>query len=232
MQAVALRLKSSDVWWQAGAILLFAGLISVWDILALDLSVSQWFGNSQGFALRTHWFWQRVLHDAIRWPAWAAIGFFIWLSMRGAGTALKRDARWALGGALIAVLAVQWLKRNSATSCPWDLQVFGGVAHYVPHWVWGLRDGGPGRCFPSGHACVAFGFLPVWAVFKRHLQWPKWVLAGLILAGIALGGVQVLRGAHFVSHVLWSGWVCTVVAVVMFWTREMLRETSSQKFKR
>lgn len=30
--------------------------------------------------------------------------------------------------------------------------------------------------------------------------------------GALFGGAQVLRGAHFVSHVLWSGWICWALA--------------------
>ena len=62
-----------------------------------------------------------------------------------------RKAGWVLVGCLLAVAA---LKRHSPTSCPWSLQEFGGHAVYLSHWRW-RPDGGPGHCFPSGHASGA-----------------------------------------------------------------------------
>jgi len=31
---------------------------------------------------------------------------------------------------------------------------------------------------------------------------------GVLGIGLVLGAVQVVRGAHFVSHVLWAAWMC------------------------
>ncbi len=208
-------MKLSKAWINAGSLMLGVILLSMWDLLALDVSISQWFGNAQGFVLREHWFWQRVMHDAVRWPAWGLLGIIAFLSLLATDIELKRDARWALAGTLVAVMAVQWLKRSSDTSCPWNLQMFGGAASYVSHWAWRMSDGGPGRCFPAGHASVAFGFLPAWAALQSHFRRPVWMLAAVVLAGLVLGLVQVARGAHFVSHVLWSGWVCAAVALLI-----------------
>jgi membrane-associated PAP2 superfamily phosphatase len=213
----------SRAWIKVGPFIVAAFLLSAWDLLALDVSISQWFGNAQGFALRDHWFWQRVMHDAVRWPAWGLLAILAFFSLRAKAIELKHDARWALAGTLIAVMAVQWLKRSSHTSCPWDLQMFGGAASYVSHWAWRMSDGGPGRCFPAGHASVAFGFLPAWAALHSHFRRPLWMLAVVMLAGLVLGFVQVARGAHFVSHVLWSGWVCAAVA----WLMDALRKNNN-----
>ncbi|HEY5633580.1 MAG TPA: sulfatase-like hydrolase/transferase [Burkholderiaceae bacterium] len=60
--------------------------------------------------------------------------------------------------AVIALALLPALKRLSLSSCPWDLAEFGGTAAYVPHGLPGTGDGGPGHCFPSGHAVSAFAF--------------------------------------------------------------------------
>jgi len=39
----------------------------------------------------------------------------------------------------------------------------------------------------------------------------RW-LAAALAAGLVLGVAQQLRGAHFMSHTLWSAWLCWVVA--------------------
>jgi membrane-associated PAP2 superfamily phosphatase len=109
------------------------------------------------------------------------------------------------------------LKQLSRTSCPWDLAAFGGVASYVPHWYFGVSDGGPGHCFPSGHAASAFSFLPGWFVLRHHRpRLARWCLAGIITLGLLLGGGQLVRGAHYVSHTLWTAWICWACCVLAF----------------
>ena len=61
--------------------------------------------------------------------------------------------------ALLSLAVVSITKNLSATSCPWDLAQFGGVARHVSHWALGVLDGGSGRCFPAGHASAGFAFL-------------------------------------------------------------------------
>ncbi|MEO7642473.1 MAG: phosphatase PAP2 family protein, partial [Ramlibacter sp.] len=113
-----------------------------------------------------------------------------------------------------AMLLVTALKHASATSCPWDLQAFGGTARHISHWHLGQADGGPGRCFPAGHASAAFGFVA--GYFALRLARPRaarvW-LAAALLAGLAFGLVQQWRGAHFASHTLWTGWLCWTFAL-------------------
>jgi membrane-associated PAP2 superfamily phosphatase len=118
-----------------------------------------------------------------------------------------------MGVVLITLLVVPVIKRYSQTSCPWDLTEFGGTAAYVPHWVRGLTDGGPGHCFPSGHAVSAFGFFGLYFLWRDHD--PRRAHAALLavsVLGLLLGTAQIARGAHHLSHVLWSAWLCWTVA--------------------
>jgi hypothetical protein len=103
-----------------------------------------------------------------------------------AGPTRADRVRW-LAVTLLCVLAVPALKQFSHTSCPWDLAEFGGVARYVGHWQAGLLDGGPGRCFPSGHATAAFAFFGGWFVLRDHQpRAARLWLAGVLLAGLVL----------------------------------------------
>ena len=87
--------------------------------------------------------------------------------------------------ALLAWGAVATIKALSATSCPWDLQPFGGVARYVSHWAgWRTPDGGGGRCFPAGHATAGFAF--VGGFFALRQQCPRLAVAWL-WAALAIG---------------------------------------------
>jgi len=101
-------------------------------------------------------------------------------------------------------------------SCPWDVQDFGGIAPYVSHWAWSVRDTGPGGCFPAGHASAAFACFGGYFVFRQTSPGVAraW-LAAVVLSGLALGLAQQMRGAHFTSHTLWTAWVCWVVALII-----------------
>ena len=197
--------------WSLAALL----AIMAWDASGLDLPLARWFGNARGFALMHHWWLQNLLHDGVRLVSWALVALLvlaIWWPM-GPLRALPRGSRVGMViGMLLAALAVQGLKRISYTSCPWSLAEFGGAAAYVSHWQWGVRDGGSGHCFPAGHASVAFSYLGAW--FWLRPWAPRlargWLIATL-LAGLVFGTVQMARGAHYLSHVLWAGWVCWVV---------------------
>lgn len=116
---------------------------------------------------------------------------------------------------LASAAAVAWLKSASTTSCPWDLAEFGGLAHYVPHWDWWAQDGGSGHCFPAGHASSGFAFIGAWFAFRPCPPAARRWACGALAAGLVLGLAQQVRGAHFMSHTLWSGWVCWVVAWVI-----------------
>jgi membrane-associated PAP2 superfamily phosphatase len=51
--------------------------------------------------------------------------------------------------------------------------------------------------------------------WRRHdPRVARGLLAAALLAGALFGGVQVLRGAHYLSHVLWSAWLCAALAVI------------------
>lgn len=193
-------------------------LLLAWDYAGLDLTLARWFGTAAGFSRENDWLWRHMLHDEIRpWP-WviefgllAAIG---WPWGNLARLARPRRAQLALT-TLAALLLISSIKLHSHTSCPWELQEFGGVASHVSHWAWGVRDGGRGGCFPAGHASTGFAFLGGFFAFRRVLPATAWRwLAGAMGAGLILGLAQQVRGAHYMSHTLWTAWLCWTVAAL------------------
>ena len=194
-------------------------LLVLWDFSGLDLPMAHWFGSAKGFALESHWLWRNVLHDDIRlWP-WA-FELALLLAIFWPFGSLKqlprlRRAQLALT-TFAALLVVSAIKLYSHTSCPWDLQQFGGVATYVSHWAWGVRDGGTGRCFPAGHASSGFAFIGGFFAFRHGLPKTAWRwFAGVMLVGTLLGLAQQIRGAHYMSHTLWTAWFCWTVAAAL-----------------
>lgn len=194
--------------------------IGLWDMLALDLPMARWFGTPTGFPLRGHWLWATVLHEGARRVAWAlqlVLLLSVWWPF-GVLRVLTRRQRLHMFVAAMACLAViSTLKNMNLTSCPWDLAEFGGNAIYVSPWDWGRSDGGTGRCFPAGHASAAFCFLPgyFWLREKAPRAARIWLVVTLV-AGFTLGLAQQVRGAHYLSHNLWTAWLCWVVAALSY----------------
>ncbi|ART53240.1 phosphatidic acid phosphatase [Acidovorax carolinensis] len=183
-----------------------------WDALGQDRALAHAFGSGNGFPLREQWFFVQVLHEGARRTAW----LFLLLLTLGVWWPMGLLRRIDLGerlqlavSALVALFVVSSLKSLSATSCPWDLAEFGGVARYASHWALGIVDGGGGRCFPAGHASAGFAFLGgYFALRRRQPRAARLWLAASLAAGLILGGAQQVRGAHFMSHTLWTGWLC------------------------
>ena len=199
----------------AGLLLLLA-----WDATGWDLAVVSLFGDARGFAWRDAYATSLLLHGGGRVLAWALLGALAWAAWKAqAGRGPGRAERWRwLGVVVLCVLAVPLLKQFSHTSCPWDLAQFQGVARYVPHWQWGISDGGPGRCFPSGHAVAAFGFFGLYFLWRGHdaQRARRWLMAVLAM-GLVYGIGQLLRGAHYPSHTLWSAWLCWAICASAAW---------------
>lgn len=189
-------------------------LVLAWDASGLDLSVAQALASARGFPWRDAWLTRVLLHEGGRLLAAATLLILMVHALRSRRWhGHETDARhlpWAgVGAVLLNLSAVPALKRSATTSCPWDLAAFGGSARYVSHWDWGVPDLGPGHCFPSGHAVAGFAFIALYFVW-RHSQparAKRWLLYALG-TGLAYGTAQVLRGAHYVSHVAWSAWLC------------------------
>jgi membrane-associated PAP2 superfamily phosphatase len=137
---------------------------------------------------------------------------------RGIWRQLTRSQRLEIAaGITLSLVVVTAIKRISLTSCPWDLQAFGGVASYVSHWSWGVSDGGSGSCFPGGHASSAFAFIALslpWlmSLDKDQQRLGRAMTGVMVLSGLVLGLAQTLRGAHYPSHTAWTALVCAATA--------------------
>lgn len=211
-------------------------LILAWDFSGLDLWMAQLFGGPQGFSQTNSWLWAGLLHDDLRpfpWLLEIALIIAIWWpigSLRLISRA--RRAQFALT-TLLALLLVSSIKMHSSTSCPWDLEQFGGLAQHVSHWAWGARDGGSGGCFPAGHASAGFAFLGGFFALRHGAanSAKRWLI-GAMMAGLILGMAQQIRGAHYMSHTLWTAWFCwsaaaAVDAVFSLWIAKRRRSQKS-----
>src|SRR5690606_16500174 len=78
---------------------------------------------------------------------------------------------------------------------------------------------GPGLCWPGGHASGGFALAAAYFVLRdSRPHSARWMLAIGLLFGCVMSIVQMVRGAHFLSHNLWSLWLvwatCFVIDVL------------------
>lgn len=193
-------------------------VLLLWDLSSLDLPLARIMGGGAGFPLRHNWWLTHVLHDGARRAAWVlatALALGVWWPVGP----LRRLDVWARAQLAVTVLAapllVSSLKWFSHSSCPWDLNLYGGWARYASHWSW-VADGGSGHCFPAGHASAGFALLGGYFAFRAvDARLARVWLGAALAAGLTLGVAQQLRGAHFMSHTLWTALACWSVAVVL-----------------
>jgi membrane-associated PAP2 superfamily phosphatase len=208
-------------WARRDALVLALGLVllALWEASRLDMPLERLAGGPQGFPWANAWFTHRFLHDGGRWLAAAVLVLQLATLWRPptAGQPSRGERGVALGITVAAMAWVPVLKRFSHTSCPYTLAEFGGTVPYVPHWVLNVVDGGPGHCFPSGHAVAAFGFFSLYFLWRSHsLVRARLWLRGVLALGSLFAWAQLMRGAHFASHSLWSAWWCFGVCALAF----------------
>ena len=122
----------------------------------------------------------------------------------------------ALSAVLVPVVT-STLKHLSASHCPWDLLRYGGEQPYVRLFGAFPADMLPGQCLPAGHASSALWLVALavcWLPARPSRARAAALLA--IGAGATVGYLQQLRGAHFMTHTLWSIWIaCTIVVALI-----------------
>ena len=112
-----------------------------------------------------------------------------------------------------APLLISSLKAVTHVFCPYELVRYGGREAYKPTFGRYAKAERPprfGRGFPAGHASGGFALLSLAGIgVSRRARF-----GGLIIglsAGSLMGGYQILKGAHFLSHTIVTALVCWLV---------------------
>lgn len=111
---------------------------------------------------------------------------------------------------------VQSLKGASIHACPYDLAMYGGHDRWFALFDPATVASRLGHCWPGGHASA--GFAVIAGYFALRMQAPRWahrLLAAGVLLGSVMAAVQIVRGAHFLSHNLWSLWLTWAVCLAI-----------------
>jgi membrane-associated PAP2 superfamily phosphatase len=206
--------QSLRFWWSHfhAQLAAFALLATVFAVTPLDVTIARvvFFDSTSAQWIGGHsWLTNELLHTGGRWTirAMLALGLACWIAtyVERDWRALRRPTAFFAIATLLSIGTVGWLKTLTNVDCPWDLAPFGGRFPYVElfaHRPDALRIG---RCFPAAHASSGYSLLALYFVFReRHALLAKLGLGVGLLAGLAFGLAQQARGAHFVSHDLWS----------------------------
>ena len=207
-----------ELWWLAGALALIFLLARY---TSLDHALAGFFydPDTRQFPLRDHAFWAAIMHTGLKYlsvVAWFALLVY-WITLRGhrSRQPLRRAIGFTLLVALLAAFAVSFLRALSAHSCPWELSLFGGTADYFRFFDAMPLNPGSGRCAPSGHAASGFVWLTAYIALRGvDRTKARFALVFALSLGFLTGLTQLARGAHFLSHVLLTAWVCFAVAWV------------------
>lgn len=177
--------------------------------------------QGEEWRLRDAWLTNDIVHDQGR--NLVAIALFT-LLLTIALSHLSQTVRpyrkglyYILVSALVTVGIVNLLKEYSALDCPWDLARYGGEKAYLGLFDSRLAGQSAGGCFPAGHASGAYCWLGLYFL-ARHFkpQWRYRVLGGVLMVGFVFGVAQQLRGAHFISHDLWTLYISWMSASVCY----------------
>ena len=204
---------------------LFLPIAAVLAVTYLDLHLAQrWFfdaGAGHWLGKGTVWA-DSVLHRGGRYlmRLIGVLAILSWaLSWRAAGLRPWRRAAgyFALCMALVP-LTVGALKETTNVDCPWDLQGLGGDRPYV-HLFEDRPDDLPrAACFPGAHSSSAFALFGLYFVGlglgRRRLAVAA--LGGAAALGAVFSFAQQARGAHFLSHDLWSAAIAWAICLALY----------------
>ncbi|CAD1789215.1 phosphatase PAP2 family protein [Xanthomonas arboricola pv. juglandis] len=203
-----------------------AGVL-VLSALLMSAGGDQWIADAlyrlEGghWLLKDHWFTSGVIHRVGKWLSTAAAVSVLVLALVAWCRPRLRVLRWPLTylatSIALSTSLVSLLKSWTAMDCPWDLSRYGGTQPMI-----GLFESRHGiaasGCFPAGHASAGYAWVALY--FCALALRPAWRVPALwlgIAAGLLFGIAQQLRGAHFLSHDLWSLAVCWGTALALYW---------------
>lgn len=191
--------------------------------LELDQKLATWLFTLQGgqWQWKDAWLAEQVIHRGGR-----SASIIAGLTVLIAALASRWRSRWLplhrpllrlFTSIAVATVVVSLCKRISGMDCPWDLVVYGGS-----HEFYGVFDPRPAGfvasgCFPAGHSSAGFAWIAMYFLLMDVAPRYRWMglLSGLV-PGIVFGFTQQVRGAHFLSHDLWTLAICWFVALGLY----------------
>tara|TARA_R110000772_G_scaffold248463_1_gene362528 strand:- start:1100 stop:1837 length:738 start_codon:yes stop_codon:yes gene_type:complete len=203
-------------------LIFFILALSLDAVFGLDLHLADWLFNLQdgSWALRDSWLTQNFLHTGGRnFSVLLALLLLILISASYAVEKLKplRRGLWMVFvAAFVSALVVSLLKSVTHQVCPWDINRYGGVKPLLSFFQSYAVNTDVGGCFPAGHASAGYSWFGLYFFARQYAY--GWRFHALIIPvglGLIFGFDQQLRGAHFLSHDIWTAGICWMLALAM-----------------
>ncbi len=200
-------------------------LVVIAQFTNLDVKIEDYYYDAQlhQFIWKNSWFAKQFMHVYVK-DLMVMLGFLlIAVTLFDLARPIKTMRNWmrirlrfvALAAILIPSI-ISTAKQLSVVHCPWDVQRYGGTAPYLKLFDLMPSHLEAGHCFPAGHASTGL-WLAAFCVFwlPHHPRKALTVFLAGLGVGFALGWVQQMRGAHFLSHTLWSMWITSAIILLM-----------------
>ncbi|MEN0036560.1 MAG: phosphatase PAP2 family protein [Cellvibrio sp.] len=193
--------------------------ITVGDV---DRGLADYFYGIQGnsWAWKDHWITETFFHRGGRnislFLLLLLLVFLVASHFISTLQSLKKPLFYLFLATAGSSLLISCLKALLAVSCPWEFYRYGGDLPYLGVVDQLFQRNGSG-CFPAGQASAGYAWISCY--FFGVYCCSKWRWLGLVLpliAGSVLGLAQQIRGAHFISHDLWSAAICWFFSLTLF----------------
>jgi len=191
-------------------VVLMLGLLVVVEFTHLDKWVSglAFDANLQAFPMKRDFLFDTVFHDwARKIPMAVAVLTLAALASTvfNQNVILRHAALFVFLSMLITTGLIALMKSSSSIHCPYDLVSYGGQFQETGLLDFSARIQAPGKCWPSGHASGGFSLLALYyaaRIYKPEYRTPALVFA--LAIGFLFTVSQTIRGAHYLSHGIWS----------------------------
>lgn len=191
--------------------------------------IQPWISHSGQFFVRDNWYLAILNHVIVKDLLTGVYVFFLVLWLCTFKIQRLKIYRWQYGYmfwvSMLSTNIVGLIKSQSAHACPWNM------THATTQgYIWDF-SATHGHCFPGGHASAGFALMTGYFVY-RSTQYSRavfYLLAGILL-GFAMGWAQMMRGAHFLSHNLWTWWIVWAINCVLYaWAHRYLETTTTSR---
>ncbi len=212
--------------WVVHAVIPFAvwgALVLLFELTSLDLQATDRVYDfiAHRWPHQHEWVYASLLHTGGKWlvVGIAAAAFVGWLASFRLPSLRpwRRAALYLVVCVALSALVIGALKATTNRFTPWDMDRYGGRVPYTT-----LFSGTPpaftgGRGFPAAHAASALSLCALYfiAYDRRTPRAWLWLLPSVLLGGL-FAYTQHVRGAHFLSHNVWSAGICWLVSLVVY----------------
>jgi membrane-associated PAP2 superfamily phosphatase len=182
--------------------------------LFFDEVGSRWIGADS-------WWTNELIHHggALLIRGLAAGSLILWATtfLRPQWHTLRRPVIYFFLSLGLSVGVVGLLKALTNVDCPRDLSEFGGALPFV-HLFADRPDAlRHARCFPAAHASSGYALVALYFALRERSRWASRLgLASGLVMGSIFGIAQQARGAHFVSHDVWSAWLVWTISLSLY----------------